>query len=312
MAREVSKMAQVVRGTNLPGRGQIYRAHKPARRRFGLDKILLTLVFLYLTVPLGATLVFGLSAGNGFNFNTFMSAFTDPDFSQTLLISLGLAFATTLLTVLLVTPTAYWVQLRLPRARPLMDFLALVPFAVPAIVMAFGLVEVYGTGNTLINVLSFGLVPLLSNEPFNVVNTPQLLVCAYVIVSLPFVYRPIDNNLRAINTKVLSEAAYSLGSGWWRTFLTIIFPNILPGVISAALLTFSTVMGEFTLASLFGIYTFPIYLNATGQSDAHKAASLTILSFFLTMIFVLGIILLVRIRPGRPGTEDRLDIVATK
>jgi len=193
-----------------------------------------------------------------------------------------------------------------------MDFLALVPFAVPAIVMAFGLVEVYGTGNTLVNVLSFGLVPLLSNEPFNVVNTPQLLVCAYVIVSLPFVYRPIDNNLRAINTKVLSEAAYSLGSGWWRTFLTIIFPNILPGVISAALLTFSTVMGEFTLASLFGIYTFPIYLNATGQSDAHKAASLTILSFILTMIFVLGIILLVRIRPGSPGTEDRLDIVATK
>ncbi|TME13871.1 MAG: ABC transporter permease subunit [Chloroflexi bacterium] len=287
MAREVSKMAQVVRGTNLPGRGQIYRAHKPARRRFGLDKILLTLVLLYLTVPLGATLAFGLSIGSGFKFNTFMSAFTDPDFSLTLTLSLGLAFATTLLTVL-------------------------VPFAVPAIVMAFGLVEVYGTGNTLVNVLSFGLVPLLSNEPFNVVNTPQLLVCAYVIVSLPFVYRPIDNNLRAINTKVLSEAAYSLGSGWWRTFLTIIFPNILPGVISAALLTFSTVMGEFTLASLFGIYTFPIYLNATGQSDAHKAASLTILSFFLTMIFVLGIILLVRIRPGRPGTEDRLDIVATK
>ncbi len=305
-------MARTVRGTNLPGRDEIYRAPKPARRRFGLDKILLILVLLYLTVPLGATLLFGLSLGSGFKFNTFLSAFTDPDFSQTLTFSLVLAFITTLLTVLLVTPTAYWVQLRLPTARPLMEFLALVPFAVPAIVMAFGLVEVYGTGNTLISVLSFGLVPLLSNEPFNVVNTPQLLVCAYVIISLPFVYRPIDNNLRAINTKVLSEAAYSLGSGWWRTFLTIIFPNILPGVISASLLTFSTVMGEFTLASLFGIYTFPIFLNNTGQSDAHKAASLTIQSFFLTMIFVLGIIILVRIRPGSPGTEDRLDIVATK
>src|SRR5438552_2328566 len=109
MAREVSKMAQAVRGMNLP-----LRKAKPARRRFGLDKILLTLVLLYLTVPLGATLAFGLSIGSGFKFNTFMSAFTDPDFSQTLLISLGLAFATTLLTVLLVTPTAYWVQLRLP------------------------------------------------------------------------------------------------------------------------------------------------------------------------------------------------------
>ncbi len=300
-------MVQAARNINLP-----ISKDRSTRQGFGVDKVVLILVLLYLTVPLGATLIFGLSTGNGINFNTYHQVFTDPDFSQTLFLSFGLALASTFLTVLLVTPTAYWVQLRLPRARPMMDFLALIPFAVPAIVMAFGLIEVYGTNNTLINILSLGLVPLLSNEPFNVVNTPQLLVCAYVIISLPFVFRPIDNNLRAINTKVLSEAAYSLGSGWWRTFLTIIIPNILPGVISAALLTFSTVMGEFTLASLFGIYTFPIYLNGTGQNDAHKAASLTILSFILTLICVLGIILLVRIRPGSRGTEDRLDIVAAK
>jgi ABC-type spermidine/putrescine transport system permease subunit II len=78
---------------------------------------------------------------------------------------------------------------------------------------------------------------------------------------------------------VLTEAAYSLGSGWWRTFLTIILPNIWPGIISAALLTFSVVMGEFTIAQLFSIYTFPIFLNGVGQNDPHRAASLSILSF---------------------------------
>jgi putative spermidine/putrescine transport system permease protein len=300
-------MTLAVRDTNLPA-----RTVKPKRPGFGLDKLFLVLVLLYLIIPLGATLVFGVSGGNGIDLSSVQQVFTDHDFSQTLILSLELSLASTILTVLLVTPTAYWLQLRLPQARPLMDFLALVPFAVPAIVMAFGLVEVYGTPNTIVSILSFGLVPLLSNNPFNVVNTPQLLVCAYVIVSLPFVYRPIDNSLRAINTKVLSEAAYSLGSGWWRTFLTIILPNIVPGVISAALLTFSTAMGEFTLASLFGIYTFPIYLDVTGQNDAHKAASLTILSFILTLICVLGIILLVRFRPGSTGKDERLDIVAAK
>src|SRR5438876_1158949 len=280
---------------------------KPTSRRgIGTAKIVLFLVMLYLLVPLGAALWFGLQDPS-----SFLRIFSDPDFSQTFITSLELATASTILAVVLVTPTAYWVQLRIPRARPLMDVPTLIPFAMPAIILAVGLVQEYnGSASPLINYLSLGLLPALDN--FNIVNTSPLLVCAYVIISLPFVYRPIDNSLRAINTSVLTEAAYSLGSGWWRTFLTIIFPNILPGVISAALLTFSTVMGEFTLASLFGIYTFPIYLNATGQSDAHKAASLTILSFFLTMIFVLGIILLVRIRPGRPGTEDRLDIVATK
>src|SRR5215472_14957970 len=287
---------------------------KPAARsgRFGLDKLFLVLVMIYLLAPLGATLVFGITRGNSIDFSSVLRVFADANFTQTIQLSLELALASTILTVILVTPTAYWVQLRLPQARPIMDLLALVPFAVPAIVMAFGLYELYGTGSPLVDVLSLGLVPLLSNPPFNIVNTPQLLVCAYVIVSLPFVYRPIDNSLRAIDTKVLSEAAYSLGSGWWRTFLTVIVPNIWPGVISAALLTFSTAMGEFTIASLFGLYTFPIYLDVTGQNDAHKAASLSVLSFILTLLCVLAIIFLVRRAPGRAGKEGDIEIAATK
>jgi putative spermidine/putrescine transport system permease protein len=281
-------------------------------RGFGLDKLLLILVILYLIVPLGATLAFGLSNGKSIDFSTYQQIFSDPNFSATLLLSLGLAFASTILAVVLVTPTAYWVQLRLPQARPLMDFLSLVPFAVPAIVLSLGLVEVYGSDNTPINILSLGLVPLLSNPPFNIVNTSPLLACSYVVVALPFVYRPIDNSLRAINTTILSEAAYSLGSGWWRAFLTVILPNIWPGVISAALLTFSTVMGEFTLASLFGIFTFPIYLNTVGQNEPHKAASLSILSFIFTLICVLGIIFFVRRGAGGVSRGDKLDIVASK
>jgi putative spermidine/putrescine transport system permease protein len=277
-----------------------------------METVFLVLVVLYLVVPLIATLVFGLSGAAGLDLHTYQQIFSDPDFSQTLLLSLGLALAATILAIVLITPTAYWVQLRLPGLRPLLDVLSLVPFAVPPIVMSLGLLQVYGSFNWLSAILSLGLVPLLSNDPFTIVNTPPLLVCAYVIASLPFVYRPIDNSLRAVNTRVLSEAASSLGSGWWRTFLTIVLPNIWSGVISAALLTFSTVMGEFTLASLFGIYTFPIYLNQVGQNDAHKAASLAILSFIITLICVLGIILLVRQNASRSGQKSEIEIGAAK
>ncbi|HXR65667.1 MAG TPA: ABC transporter permease subunit [Ktedonobacteraceae bacterium] len=279
---------------------------------FGLDKIALILVAIYFVVPLIATLAFAISDGSQFSLQGFSNIFNDASFSGSLLISLELAIASTLLSILIVTPTAYWVQLRLPRARVLMDMLSLVPFAVPAIVLSLGLIEVYSNANPLINILSLGLVPLLSNEPFNVVNTPQLLVCAYVIIALPFVYRPIDNNLRAINTRVLSEASSSLGAGWWRTFLTVILPNIWPGVTSAALLTFSTAMGEFTLASLFGLNTFPIYLDVTGQNDAHKAAALTVLSFLITLLCMLGIVLLSRIRRTGSGGTEQIEMIAAK
>ncbi|MGZ3615472.1 MAG: ABC transporter permease [Ktedonobacteraceae bacterium] len=278
------------------------------RRSYGVNKLALIVVMLYLLIPLGATLWFGLGGGSGLDLSSYQRIFSDPDFSATIITSIELATATTILAVILVTPTAYWVQMRIPRARPLLDVLTLIPFAVPAIVLAVGLVQEYGgTSNPLISVLSLGLVPALDN--FNIVNTPPLLVCAYVIIALPFVYRPIDNSLRAINTSVLTEAAYSLGSGWWRTFLTIILPNIWPGIISAALLTFSIVMGEFTIAQLFSIYTFPIFLNNVGQSDPHRAASLSIVSFIITLVCVLGIILFAR-RPG--SAESTAEIGAAK
>ena len=83
-------------------------------------------------------------------------------------------------------------------------------------------------------------------------------------------------------------------------------------VLSAALLTFSTVMGEFTLASLFNIFTFPIFLNATGQSDPQKAAILTILSFLITLACGLGILLLVQLRADRTGNAADLNLGTAK
>lgn len=276
---------------------------------FGLDTLALVLVCIYFVIPLLSTLYFALISGSQFSLQGFTSVFGDSDFLGTLVLSLELAVSATLLTVLLVTPTAYWVQLRLPQARIVMDVLALVPFAVPAIVMAFGLIQVYSSSHLLVDALSLGLVPFL-RDGLGIVNTPPLLICAYVIFALPFVYRPIDNNLRAINTRVLSEAAESLGAGWWRTFLTVILPNIFPGVIAAALLTFSTAMGEFTLASMFGLFTFPIFISVTEQNDAHKAAALTILSFLITLLCVLSIALLGRIKRG--NVSQRVQLVATK
>jgi putative spermidine/putrescine transport system permease protein len=283
----------------------------PRRRiSLGFDTVFLVLAMVYLLVPLGATLAFGLS-GNSL-FGSYQKIFSDKDFYSTLLTSFELAVAATLLSLLLVIPTAYWVIIRLPRLRLLLEILSLVPFAVPAIILSLGLLEVYGSPNLLTAIFSLGLVPLLSGPPFTIANTAPLLACAYVIISLPFVYRPIDNSLRALNAVVLTEAAQSLGAGWWSIFLRVILPNILPGIISAGLLTFSTAMGEFTLASLFGIYTFPNYLNQVGQSDPREAASLSVFSFALTLISVLAIILLVRRQVGGTNRDRDIELATVK
>ena len=115
------------------------KSRSTGRRSYGVNKLALIFVMLYLLVPLGATLWFGLGGGSGLDLSSYQRIFSDPDFSQTIITSLELATATTILAVMLVTPTAYWVQMRIPRARPLLDVLTLIPFAVPAIVLACGI-----------------------------------------------------------------------------------------------------------------------------------------------------------------------------
>src|SRR2546428_5248588 len=67
--------------------------------RVRLDTLFLILVMLYLIIPLGATLSFGLSNGRSIDFGSYRQIFIDHDFSQTLILSLELAFASTLLAV---------------------------------------------------------------------------------------------------------------------------------------------------------------------------------------------------------------------
>jgi len=285
---------------------------RPRRASIALSPIALILVLLYLIIPLIATFAFSVSSGKTFNFTAYQAVFSDPDFQQSFLLSLELSVMATIVTLILVTPTAYWVQTRLPVGRPIMDILTLLPFAVPAIVMALGLIQTYGSPDLLVSILSFGLVPLLSNPPLSLYDTPPLLICAYVIVAFPFVYRPIDNSLRAINTRVLTEAAQSLGSGWWRTFFAIIIPNILPGLIGAALLTFATAMGEYTLADLFNIHSFPVFMYGIEPNAPYEASALAIISYLLTLVCMLGVLLVVRLRPSRAGEETSVSLVALK
>ena len=57
--------------------------------------------------------------------------------------SMFLALLTIIVSILLVVPTAYWIRLRLPQARRIVEFITLMPFVVPAIILVFGLIRIY-------------------------------------------------------------------------------------------------------------------------------------------------------------------------
>ncbi len=100
--------------------------------------------------------------------------------------------------MLLVVPTAYWVRLRLPQLRPVVEFITLMPLVIPAIVIVFGYLRLYNSSSWL---------PFTGSRA-----APILLIFCYVTLALPYMYRAVDTAMRAIDVRTLTEAAESLGA----------------------------------------------------------------------------------------------------
>ena len=192
----------------------------------------LTLAALYFIVPLIATFVFSLKGRKGaLSFVAYAHVFHDPQFLQTFTFSVEMAVATIIVGFALIIPTTLWVHLRVPRARPLVELIALLPFVVPPIVLVFGLIRMYST------------------PPFAIVTSPALLVAGYVVLSFPYVFRAVDTGLRAIDLRVLTEASQSLGAGWGTALFTVVLPSIRSAILSAAFLTCVNVLSSASRSS---------------------------------------------------------------
>ena len=93
---------------------------------------------VYFFLPLVGTLAFSLRANPPGHAYTSIAG--DKEFVRTLLYSTVIGLLTVVVSTALVVPTAYWVRLRLPRIRPVIEFVTLLPFMVPPVVLVFGLI----------------------------------------------------------------------------------------------------------------------------------------------------------------------------
>lgn len=227
---------------------------------------------LYFLVPLYATAEFSLETGRGqYGFDAYRTILSDSAFWSSFWFSFKLAVETVAISTVLMVPTVYWVNLRLPRLRRVMDFIAVLPFVVPPVALAVGIARLFHPVTWLI-------------------ATPQILVLAYVILALPFTYRSIDAGMRAIDLHTLTEAAQSVGAGWPTVLLRVILPNLRTSILSSAFLTITLVLGEYTMASLLLFNTFAVYVEYTGETKANPAAALAIISFVLTWAAMLVVL----------------------
>jgi len=244
----------------------------------------------YFLLPLVGTLLFSLRDRPFLN--AYTSILSDPQFFTSLGYSFVVGVLTIFLSIGLLVPTAYWVRLRMPRARPFVEFVTLMPFVIPPIVLVFGLISTY----------SHPPLPFTYTD----IGSTALLVFAYVILSMPYMYRAVDVGLRTMDIRALTEASQSLGAGWFRIIFDVILPNLRVALLSGAFLTLAIVIGEFTMANFLARPAFAPYLSLLGSNFPYQQSAVALVSFGLTWI-AMGLIAIV----GR-GSRTRVTVTGTR
>lgn len=234
------------------------------------------LALLYFFLPMYGTLDFSLRMQKGvISLLAYQTVLADPKFLESFWYSVVMGILTVTISVLLFVPTVYWIYLRLPKARPMMEIITILPFIIPTIVYVFGLIRTF------------------SGPPFQMTLSPFktdiLIIAGYIILSMPYMFRAIDVGMRAIDVRTLTEAAQSLGANWVQILLNVIFPNLRIAILSGALICFATVIGELILGDFLVRPALGPYMVLVGRDKAYEPAALAIISYTLTWI-CLGLI----------------------
>ncbi len=247
--------------------------------------VIFALGVLYFLGPLIATIDFSLRIHReGYSLDAYRNVIQQPEFQQTLTYSLVVGVAAIIVGLFVVVPAAYFVRLRTPQLRPIIEFVTLLPLIIPPIILVFGYIRMYNSSS---------LLPLTNSA----VGTNILLTLAYVALALPYMYRAVDTGLRTIDVQTLTEAANILGAKTPTILVRIILPNIIVAVLSGAFLTLAIVIGEFTIASLLNRPAFGVYMQNIGANRAFEPAALAVISFVITWVAMGMIQLLARFAP---------------
>ncbi|MEU3922102.1 ABC transporter permease subunit [Streptomyces sp. NPDC029004] len=246
--------------------------------------LVLGLAGLYFLVPLVASFVFTVhTPGQGFSLEAYTGILAAEGFTDSLLLSLGLAAATIALVLVLAVPALVAVRLGAPRLRPVVEVVCMLPLVVPPIALVTGISTVLRWGpDHLSRTPLYQTFIAVQDE-----NFPLVLVFAYTVLALPFVHRSLDAGLRAIDVPTLVEAARNCGASWLQVILRVILPNLRTSLAGAAFLTLALVLGEFTVAALLGFQPFAVWIVTVSGAQARMSVAVSILSLLITWALLL-------------------------
>ncbi len=254
----------------------------------------LVVVFLY--APIVILLVFSFNNSqvpslplSGFTLHWYHQFLTNHDLRAALETSAVVAALSSVIAVALGILASVALARRTFRGKSPTTALLLSPLVIPYVVLGVSLLLLFQTLGIHRSILT--------------------VMIGHVVLSLPYTILVLMPRLQQIDVS-LEEAAYDLGASRWRTFRSIVFPLILPAVVSAYLIAFTTSFDEYAVAS-FVIgprITFPIYLYSALRFPNQLPQVIAV----AVVVMIVSLIVVVGAEIGRRVAERRLGALETQ
>jgi spermidine/putrescine transport system permease protein len=253
-------------------------------------KAFFVLVVVFLYAPIAILLVFSFNDSDipafplsGFTLHWYHQFLTNADLRAALETSAVVAALTSLGAVFFGVLSSVALTRRHFRGKAVVSALLLSPLVIPYVV--------------------FGISLLLLFHQLGVPNGVPTVIIGHIVITLPYTILVLVPRLEQIDA-TLEEAAYDLGASRLRTFRSITLPLILPAVVSAFLIAFTTSFDEYAVASfVVGTrVTFPIYLYSALRfpSQLPQVIAVAVVVLLVSLVVVVGA------EVGRRWAEERV------
>jgi spermidine/putrescine transport system permease protein len=197
-------------------------------------------------VSLGTRSQYGGVILEHLSFQSYLRAL-EPDFLPTVVNSLRYATLTTIFSIGIAYPVAYWISRYGGRRKALLLVLVMLPFWTSWVIRTYAWMTILrdnGVVNGILGAIGF-------SQPIQLLNTDLAVVLGMTYGFLPFAILPLYVSIDRLDP-ALVPAARDLYASGRSAFLHVTLPLTMPGIVAAALLTFIPAIGDFVTPSLLG------------------------------------------------------------
>jgi spermidine/putrescine transport system permease protein len=260
-----------------------------------LLRILFGVVVVFLYAPILILLVFSFNSAqipafplSGFTLHWYHEFINNADLRASLETSAIIATLTSVGAVILGTLASIALTRRRFRGKALVSAFLLSPLVIPYVV--------------------FGISLILLFHELGIPRSVFTVVIGHIVITLPYTILVLVPRLEQMDAG-LEEAAYDLGASHLRTFRSVTFPLILPAVVSAFLIAFTTSFDEYAVASfVVGTrVTFPIFLYSALRFPSQLPQVIAV----AVVVLMVSLVVVVAAEILRRRAESRLGEVAT-